>query len=195
MLGRMTDADDPASLAGSLLIAMPGMGDPRFDRTVVFLCVHSGEGAMGLIVNKPAPGIAFRNLLEQLEIEPGPEAAQIRVHYGGPVEQGRGFVLHSMDYAGQSATLDVDGRFGMTTTLDILEDIARGNGPQAVLMALGYAGWGPGQLEAELQRNGWLTAPAAPEIVFGRDDGGKWEAAVKTLGIRPSFLSADGGSA
>ncbi|HBH00005.1 MAG TPA: YqgE/AlgH family protein [Rhodobacteraceae bacterium] len=191
----MTDADDPASLAGSLLIAMPGMGDPRFDRTVVFLCVHSGEGAMGLIVNKPAPGIAFRNLLEQLEIEPGPEAAQIRVHYGGPVEQGRGFVLHSMDYAGQPATLDVDGRFGMTTTLDILEDIARGNGPQAVLMALGYAGWGPGQLEAELQRNGWLTAPAAPEIVFGRDDGGKWEAAVKTLGIRPSFLSADGGSA
>ncbi|MBL4558537.1 MAG: YqgE/AlgH family protein [Rhodobacteraceae bacterium] len=171
------------------------MGDPRFDRTVVFLCVHSGEGAMGLIVNKPAPGIAFRNLLEQLEIEPGPEAAQIRVHYGGPVEQGRGFVLHSMDYAGQPATLDVDGRFGMTTTLDILEDIARGNGPQAVLMALGYAGWGPGQLEAELQRNGWLTAPAAPEIVFGRDDGGKWEAAVKTLGIRPSFLSADGGSA
>jgi len=183
------------SLAGSLLIAMPGMGDPRFDRTVVFLCAHSDDGAMGLIVNRPAPGIAFRDLLEQLDIEPGPVAAQIRVHYGGPVEHGRGFVLHTMDYATKGTTLDVDGRIGMTTTLDILEDIARGDGPGAVLMALGYAGWGPGQLEAELQRNGWLTAPADSAIVFGRDDGRKWAAAVGTLGISPSFLSADGGTA
>jgi putative transcriptional regulator len=191
----MTISAHPDSLAGSLLIAMPGMGDPRFDRTVIYMCVHSTDGAMGLIVNKPAPGIAFRNLLEQLEIEPGPDAAQIRVHYGGPVEQGRGFVLHSMDYSGHKATLDVDGQIGMTTTLDILEDIARGEGPGAVLMALGYAGWGPGQLEDELQRNGWLTAPAAADIVFGRDDGRKWEDAVKALGISPSFLSPDGGTA
>lgn len=191
----MAGISSKGSLAGSLLIAMPGMGDERFARTVIYLCAHSADGAMGLIVNKPARGLAFRDLLEQLDIEPGPEAAQIRVHYGGPVEHGRGFVLHSMDYAANETTLDVDGRFGMTTTLDILEDIARGQGPDAVLMALGYAGWGAGQLEGELQRNGWLTGPADPAIVFDRDDGRKWETAVKSLGISPSFLSADGGSA
>lgn len=188
-------ADTNTGLAGQFLIAMPGMGDPRFARSVVFLCAHSDDGAMGLIVNKPAPDLDFADLLEQLGITPGAGGRAIRVHIGGPVETGRGFVLHSGEYAIAEATLKVDERFGMTATLDILEDISQGEGPADCLLALGYAGWGPGQLEAEIARNGWLTCPARPEIVFATPDERKWAAALQSMGISPSLLSAEGGRA
>ena len=182
-------------LKGKLLIAMPGMGDPRFERSVVYLCAHSDGGAMGLIVNKPAHDLTFGNLLEQLGIPRGPNARDIRVHFGGPVEHGRGFVLHSADYQGGSATLHVDARFGMTATLDILEAIAQGQGPSASILALGYAGWGPGQLEDEIGRNGWLTCEADPDLVFSPDNPHKWTLALRSLGIDPLMLSSDAGHA
>jgi putative transcriptional regulator len=191
----MSVAPESTQLTGKLLIAMPGMGDPRFEKSVVFLCAHSEEGAMGLIVNKPAPGVQMDDLLDQLSIEKGPGSARAGVHFGGPVEHGRGFVLHSSDYCTENSTLEIDADFGMTATLDILEDIARGEGPARRLLALGYAGWGPGQLESELQQNGWLTTDAAPEIVFSADNDGKWTAALKTLGIDPLTLSAAAGRA
>lgn len=184
-----------SNLDGQLLIAMPGMGDPRFEKSVVFMCAHSSEGALGLIVNKPTPQIAFSSLLEQLDIDIGAPRRDIRVHFGGPVENERGFVLHSGDYASSPATLKVGTNFGMTATLDVLEDIARGEGPHSALLALGYAGWGPGQLEAEILQNGWLTCDAAPDLVFGDDDSGKWEAALKTLGVDPLTLSGTAGRA
>ncbi|MFP4043854.1 MAG: YqgE/AlgH family protein [Rhodosalinus sp.] len=182
-------------LTGKLLIAMPAMGDPRFARSVVFLCAHSEEGAMGLILNKPTDDITLADLFEQLSIEAGPQARRMKVHFGGPVETGRGFVLHGPDYASDRSTLHVDANFGMTATLDILEELARGKGPQKALMALGYAGWGPGQLEAELAENAWLTTEATPELVFAADDGGKWQAALGTLGIDALMLSGSGGRA
>lgn len=197
MLRHMADPDpEPIDLTGKLLIAMPGMGDPRFDRSVILMCAHSGDGAMGLIVNKPVPELGFRDLLKQLSV-PGADApqAEIRVHFGGPVEHGRGFVLHTDDYAARGTTLKVGGGFGMTATLDILEHIAGGDGPAQALLALGYSGWGPGQLEGEIARNGWLTAEASPEIVFSADNGSKWGRALKTLGVDPILLSAEAGRA
>lgn len=183
-------------LGGKLLIAMPGMGDPRFVNAVVFLCAHSEEGAMGLIVNKPMAELSFSDLLEQLDIPRAPGARDIRVHFGGPVEHARGFVLHSGDYnSGSDTTLRVDPRFGMTATLDILEDIAKGKGPASSLLALGYAGWGPGQLEGEIGDNGWLTCDAVPELVFDRTDATKWERALGTLGVDPLVLSSAAGRA
>jgi len=191
----MANTRDSDSLNGKLLIAMPAMGDPRFARSVIYMCAHSDDGAMGLIINKPAHDLKFADLLEQLNITPGEGAREIRVHFGGPVEHGRGFVLHSSDYMSEDSTLQVDDQFGMTATQDILEDLSKGGGPRDCLLALGYAGWGPGQLEGELQANGWLTCDALPEIVFGEADDGKWEAALASMGITPSFLSASGGTA
>ena len=190
-------AMEPAStsLDGQLLIAMPGMGDPRFEKSVIFLCAHSEDGALGLIVNKPSREIRFRNLLEQLDIEVGTPQRDIRVHFGGPVENERGFVLHSSDYLAEAATLQVGGSFGMTATLDVLEAIANGKGPSQALLALGYSGWGPGQLEDEIMANGWLTCDALPSLVFDQDDEGKWEAALKTLGVDPLTLSSTAGHA
>ena len=186
---------DAAFLVGQLLIAMPGMGDLRFERSVIFLCAHSAEGAMGLIVNKPAPELSFADLLAQLKIEARRDLSERRVHFGGPVEHGRGFVLHSADYVVEGSSLRVGTAFAMTATVDILQDMARGAGPRQALMALGYAGWGPGQLEGEIQANGWLTAAADPELVFGARDGAKWEAALRSLSIDPRLLSAEGGRA
>lgn len=186
---------DAESFSGKLLIAMPGMGDTRFDHSVVFLCAHSSEGAMGLIINKPSFDVKFASLLEQLEIPHGDLKDDIHVHFGGPVEHGRGFVLHSTDYDGGETTLRVDQNFGMTATLNILEDLCSGNGPQSALLALGYAGWGPGQLESEILANGWLTSDAHPEIVFGLDDTEKWEAALEKLGVSPLMLSSVSGNA
>ncbi|MEL7301049.1 MAG: YqgE/AlgH family protein [Pseudomonadota bacterium] len=192
---RVTEQSAPTDLTGQLLIAMPGMSDPRFDRAVIFMCAHSDEGAMGLIVNKPAEDVRFADLLEQLEITGTDKSRDIRVLFGGPVEHGRGFVLHSPDYVANESTLQVDGTVGMTATLDILEDIARGEGPEASVLALGYAGWGPGQIEGEIAANGWLTCPATADFVFGEDHGGKWVGALKSLGIDPLLLSAEGGRA
>lgn len=193
----MTDAArPPEDLTGKLLIAMPDMGDPRFHGSVVFLCAHSGEGAMGLIVNKPMPDVSLGDLLDQLEIARGPATPDLSVCFGGPVELRRGFVLHSAEYHGdREERLEVDDRFAMTATLDVLEDIARGTGPERALLALGYAGWGPGQLEGEIRENGWLTAEAAPEIVFAPRMEGKWEAALASLGVSPLTLSSEAGHA
>jgi putative transcriptional regulator len=187
---------DMTDLSGKLLIAMPGMGDPRFERAVILICAHSREGAMGLIVNKPMPDLVFADLLRQLEV-PGGDAprAEITVHFGGPVEHGRGFVLHTADYGATASTLEVGGAFGMTATLDILGHIAQGQGPKRAIMALGYSGWGPGQLEGEILRNGWLTSDASLDVVFSEDNGGKWGRALKQLGIDPQTLSTDSGRA
>jgi putative transcriptional regulator len=190
----MIDAESP-DLTGQFLIAMPGMGDPRFDKTVVYLCAHSENGAMGLIVNKPAPGASMEELMGQLGIEGVPARLKPMVQFGGPVELGRGFVLHSADYSVEGATLTVDETFAMTGTLDVLRDMAQGKGPRVGLLALGYSGWGPGQLESELGRNGWLTAEAHERIVFDLPNAAKWEAALAVLGIDPLFLSADAGRA
>ncbi|KIQ70895.1 YqgE/AlgH family protein [Wenxinia marina] len=184
-----------ADLAGQLLIAMPGTGDSRFAHSVVYLCAHSDDGALGLIVNKPTPEIRFRDLLDQIGIEVPGMLRDIRVHFGGPVEQARGFVLHSPDYSAGDATLEVTGEISLTASLEVLQAIARGEGPANSMMALGYAGWGPGQLESEIARNGWLTAPARSDIVFGRANEHKWTAALKTLGIDPLTLSPDAGHA
>lgn len=183
------------NLSGKLLIAMPGMGDPRFEHSVVFLCAHSADGAMGLIVNKPARDLSFEELREQLGIRRTGKSREIRVHFGGPVEHSRGFVLHSADYEGEGATLKVSDRFGMTATLDILQAIAAGGGPTSSILALGYAGWGPGQLEDEILRNGWLTCDATPDLVFSHQDEGKWTEALRTIGVDPVSLSATAGRA
>ncbi|MGR3375735.1 YqgE/AlgH family protein [Salipiger abyssi] len=191
----MDIASGTTDLTGHMLIAMPGMGDPRFEQAVVFLCAHSDEGAMGLIVNKPSGDVTMAGLLEQLSITPAPGLERRQVHFGGPVEMGRGFVLHSPDYQSGLTTLQVDGEFHMTGTLDVLETIARGDGPARWMAMLGYAGWGPGQLEEELAQNGWLVCDASPELVFDIADASKWEAALNSLGIPAHLLSAEGGTA
>jgi putative transcriptional regulator len=186
--------EESVNLCGKLLIAMPRMGDPRFDKSVVYMCAHSDDGAMGLIINKPTPEVTFSELLKQLEIEAaGGETA--RIYFGGPVELGRGFVLHSADYSLEDMTLQVDERFGMTATRDVLTDIAHGDGPKQVLLALGYSGWGAGQLESEIQQNGWLTCDATAEVVFDVPDADKWTAALKLLGVDALMLSATAGRA
>ena len=194
--GRIiTDMEALEHLSGKFLIAMPDMGDPRFAGAVIYVCSHSEDGAMGLIVNKPNPDLRFGKLLEQMKISKSPACRDIRVHFGGPVERARGFVLHSMDYTSDGNTMEVEDGIGMTGTLDVLEALAKGEGPATSLLALGYAGWGPGQLEAELMQNGWLTGPARQDILFGRANEHKWAAALKLLGVDPSMLSASGGRA
>ncbi|HFQ14918.1 MAG TPA: YqgE/AlgH family protein [Rhodobacteraceae bacterium] len=183
-------------LTGKLLIAMPGMGDLRFDHSVVFLCSHSESGAMGLIINKPAQDVRFADLLAQLEIVADPpERAGMPVYFGGPVEGARGFVLHSAEYDSQLHSMQISDRFAMTATLDILEDIALDQGPARALLMLGYAGWGPNQLEQEIAMNGWLTTDADPDLVFAADDAGKWSTALKEMGVDPLGLSATAGRA
>lgn len=184
-----------SSLSGRLLIAMPGIGDPRFERTVIYLCSHSSEGSMGLVVNRPADGVSFKQLMDQLEIELSPAAPRMAIRFGGPVEMGRGFVLHSSDFHVQDATMRVDDGVSLTATLDVLRAMATGDGPDKALIALGYSGWAPNQLEQELQHNGWLTCEADPDLVFSDDDGEKWRRALAKLGVDPSLLSATGGSA
>lgn len=183
-------------LTGKLLIAMPGMGDPRFEHSVVFMCSHSDKGAMGLIVNKIAADLNLKDLLEQLDIAaPDPERINMAIHFGGPVEMSRGFVLHSADYDSNLHSKRVRHDFAMTATLDVLEDIVMGRGPERALLMLGYAGWGPGQLEDEISQNGWLTTDASPKIVFDPDAGHKWEAALRSLGVDPLGLSGSAGHA
>ena len=191
----MDSASEPTDLTGKILIAMPGMGDPRFEHSVIYLCAHSEEGAMGLIVNKPSADVSMAALLEQLSITPSPGLGPRQVHFGGPVEMGRGFVLHSPDYMSGLTTLQVNDGFAMTGTLDVLETIARGDGPAHWMAMLGYAGWGPGQLEEELAENGWLVCDATPELVFETADASKWEAALNSMGVSAHLLSAEGGRA
>ena len=180
------------SLTGQLLIAMPQMEDPRFSRSVVFMCAHNAEGAMGLVVNKTVEQPSVGELLKQLGIEGG-GFDRARVHVGGPVEAARGFVLHSTDYTEQ-ATLVV-GDVGLTATMDILRAIGRGEGPRQCFFALGYAGWGPGQLDAEIQANGWLTVPSDNALLFDEGNDDKWRRAIAKLGVDPFALSGDAGHA
>ena len=179
---------------GQMLVAMPQMSDPRFARSVIYLCAHNAEGAMGLVVNKPINSITFPDLLSQLEIEECSPTKDISIHFGGPVESGRGFVLHSDDYM-QEATLVVDQGIALTATVDVLKAIALGKGPHRSLLALGYAGWAPGQLDAEIHANGWLNVDADDDLIFGSDSSGKWEKAMKKLGIDLTMLSGTAGRA
>lgn len=173
---------------------MPQMEDSRFERSVIYLCAHNAEGAMGLVVNRLFDAITFPDLLEQLNIETGPKTDQIRVHFGGPVESGRGFVLHTDDYV-RDGTLKVRSGFALTATVDILKAIAAGEGPRRSLLALGYSGWGPGQLESEIAANGWLVVPADPSIVFEHQLEDKWQQALAATGVSVASLSGFSGRA
>lgn len=189
---------DPSSnLTGKLLIAMPGMLDPRFEHSVILICAHSDEGAMGLVINRALPEIRFPQLLEQLGIGPGDEARDIPVRFGGPVEPGRGFVLHRAEPLGDDpeGTIRIDEELVMTTTRNILEDFAAGLGPTPAVLSLGYAGWGPGQLDNEILQNGWLTSDRGEDIVFGPDNDAKWMLALRDMGIDPLLLSPSAGHA
>jgi len=184
------------SLTGQLLIAMPQMTDPRFARSVVYICAHNvREGAMGLVVNKLLESLTMGELLTHLKLEPSMTKDMRPVHFGGPVEPGRGFVLHTPDYR-EDATLVVgEGEFAVTATLDILRAIGKGDGPRRSMLALGYAGWSPGQLDAEIQANGWLSVAADSDLVFDDDFDAKWQRALAKLGVDLSMLSTDAGHA
>ncbi|MEE8226387.1 MAG: YqgE/AlgH family protein [Kiloniellales bacterium] len=188
----MTDENN-RYLSGKLLIAMPGMMD-LFARTVVCLCAHNADGAMGLVVNRLIGAITFPDVLAQLGIDSPGVGRESQVHFGGPVESGRGFVLHSSDYQ-QDGTLKVSDLMSLTATIDILRDMAGGGGPRLSMLALGYAGWGPGQLDTEIQANGWLHVEADEKLVFDDDLDGKWERAISKLGFDASMLSGDVGHA
>ena len=181
-------------LAGQMLIAMPQMRDARFSRSVVYLCAHTKEGAMGLVINRMFNGLSFPDLLEQLTIEPTPLCDPIKIHFGGPVEAGRGFVLHSTDYV-QETTLVVNDDVGLTATIDVLKAIANGEGPARSLLALGYAGWGAGQLDNEIRDNAWLSVEPDDELLFGADIETKWERAIAKIGVDFSMLSGEAGHA
>jgi putative transcriptional regulator len=194
--------DKGGYLDGQFLIAMPSMSDRRFARSVIYMCAHSAQGAMGLIVNQRASNISFPQLLGQLSIAGGgtegkrpPDFIDVDVHVGGPVETTRGFVLHSSDYFAPDSTLSIDDEVSLTATIDILKAIASGAGPNRAMLALGYAGWRPGQLENELQANGWLNCPADIDLLFDRNLDQKYERALSKLGINPSHLVSEAGHA
>ncbi|WP_422375073.1 YqgE/AlgH family protein [Roseibium sp.] len=195
-----TEATD--TLEGQFLIAMPSMADSRFEHSVIYMCSHSEQGAMGLVVNQIARHLSLEELLIQLDIVNDesairlpPQIRDMNVHKGGPVEVERGFVLHSDDFMLNQSTLSIDNGICLTATLEILRALAQGDGPTQAMLALGYAGWGPGQLETEIQSNGWLTAPADPDILFDTDSGSKWHRALGSLGIDPAMLFSDAGHA
>jgi putative transcriptional regulator len=182
-------------LEGKLLIAMPGMPDPRFEKSVIFMCAHSAKGAMGIIINKPIDGLSFRELMDKFNINVTAEGLDTPIMFGGPVHVGRGFVLHSSDYGSKDATLPITSEISLTATTDILEAISKGCGPTRSMLALGYAGWGDGQIESEILANGWIHCDADPELIFDTDCEAKWETAIAKLGARISGLSAEAGRA
>jgi putative transcriptional regulator len=189
-------------LDGQMLIAMPAMSDERFSRSLIYICAHSSEGAMGIVVNHPAPNINFSDLLVKLNVIPSADVIQlpgragvVKVMRGGPVETERGFVLHSADFFIDNSTLPIDDGICLTATIDILKAIARGDGPVSAILALGYAGWAPGQLENEIQGNGWLHCTADSELIFGTDPGAKYDKALKKIGIDLGMLSSEAGHA
>lgn len=192
----------PGYLDGQVLVAMPTMRDDRFAHAVIYLCAHSSEGAMGIVVNQPAPHINFGDLLVQLDVIPAvnlielpQRAGSVRVLKGGPVETGRGFVLHSADFFIENSTLPIDDGICLTATLDILKAIARGQGPKSAVLALGYAGWAAGQLESEIHANGWLNCDADAELIFGQNVEEKYVQALRKIGVDPAKLSSDAGHA
>ena len=185
-----------------MLVAMPNIGDERFDKTVIFICAHSADGAMGIVVNRPAEGISLPSLMEQLGIDKNadyinlPTAARdVAIQFGGPVESNRGFVLHSADYFSENNTMPIDEDIGLTATIDVLRAISHGNGPQRAFLALGYAGWGPGQSESEILSNGWLHCEADNDLIFAQDWDRKYDRALAKIGIDPAFLSSTSGHA
>lgn len=183
-------------LTGKILIAMPAMSDPRFARSVVLICEHSHQGAMGLVLNRPLPDINFPQLLTQLGIDSdGP--APVPVRFGGPVEPSRGFVLHAQPSPGppHEGRIEVAPGLALTATRDILVDLAHGGGPAPAVLALGYCGWQSGQLEAEILDNGWLVGEASDSLIFGASDTLKWAEALQGQGIDPSMLSGAAGRA
>src|SRR6476646_374681 len=193
----MDESPAPAAgdfLTGQLLIAMPAMEDPRFAQSVIYLCAHTPEGAMGLVLNRPLQRPKFDELLRQLDVAPQPPARRIRLCAGGPMDNARVFVLHTADWTGEGS-LRVDESVALTASLDVLKAIAEGNGPREGLLALGYAGWGPGQLDAEIHQNAWLSVPADETIVFDDDDDTKWRRALAKLRIDPLLLSGAAGHA
>ncbi len=188
------------NLTGKILIAMPALEEPTFAQSVIFLCAHSRDGAMGLIVNKPMAGMSFMVMADRIDLSKTPtrvaeKLMQMPVLTGGPVEQQRGFVLHSTEYPGGDGSLKVSEHFALTATTDILNDMAKGHGPARCLLALGYAGWSPGQLESEILHNGWLHCDATPELVFSESHTDKYRTAMKLLGIDPRMLSSSAGHA
>ncbi len=182
-------------LLGKLLVALPGMPDVRFEKSVIFMCAHSEEGAMGLIVNKPFEGLSFRELVERLDVRVSANARDAPILFGGPVGTGQGFVLHTSEFGNGEATMQITSEISLTATIDILRAIAEGRGPEKALFALGYAGWGPGQIEAELSQNGWIHCDAKKAILFDLECDDKWRAALATLGADISGLSAEAGRA
>jgi len=189
-------------LDGQMLIAMPTMRDERFARTLIYICAHSSDGAMGIVVNQPAANIKFPDLLVQLDVIPAKgliqlprKAGTVKVLKGGPVDTQRGFVLHSADFFIENSTLPIDDGICLTATLDILKAIAHGEGPQSAVLALGYAGWAPGQLESEITENGWLNCDADSELIFGSDVERKYEKAMRKLGVELGQLSSEAGHA
>ena len=196
------DKSDAGYLDGQLLVAMPGMVDDRFSRTVVYVCAHSPEGAMGIVVNRPASDLSMPDLLVQLDIVPATDVIRLKqrvahmpVLMGGPVETSRGFVLHSPDFFIDQSTLPIDDGICLTATVDILRAIANGEGPQSAVLALGYAGWSAGQLESEIQANGWLNCPADPDLIFHSALETKYERALRAIGVDPAMLSGQAGHA
>ena len=191
---------DPELLKGDspfkncLLVATPGLQEGFFSKSVVYICAHSPAGAMGIVINQPLPDIAFGDLLEQLNLPESTLRVEPVVHFGGPVEAGRGFVLHSRDFI-RADTMHITDDICITGTVDILRAMAAGQGPHKSIFALGYAGWGPGQLEAEVESNSWLTIPADEDLLFGGDLPGKWSKALGRMGVDPAMLSAHAGHA
>ena len=184
-----------ASLAGKLLVAMPRIGDPRFDRTVIMMCAHTEEHAMGLVINKPKDELTLGDVLDHLGISVAPEMAPLNVLDGGPVRPDRGYVLHSEDFTAADGTQDVAPGIRLTATRDVLEAVGGENAPQRFVLALGCSGWGAGQLEDELKQNAWLVVDANDAIVFDDAHDDKWARAIKTLGFEPSQLAGDAGRA
>jgi putative transcriptional regulator len=194
----MTSAEARGSegfLYGKLLIAMPGMSDPRFEKSVIFMCAHSEEGAMGLIINKPIEGLMFRELMAKLDLSVTEETPDTPIMFGGPVQTGRGFVLHSGEYTSTDSTLPVTSEISLTATVEILSAMAQGKGPEKALLALGYAGWGAGQIENEILANGWIHCDADKAILFDVEADAKWRGALRKLGANVSGLSAEAGRA
>jgi putative transcriptional regulator len=199
---KRTKEETPGYLDGQVLVAMPGMADERFARAVIYVCAHSAEGAMGIVLNRPASDLNFPDLLVQLEIVPDMERIRLptrlnamQVLMGGPVETSRGFVLHSPDFYIDQSTLPIDDEVCLTATIDILRAIARGDGPAQAVLALGYAGWSAGQLESEIQANGWLNCPADAELIFKASADTRYELAMRKIGIDPAMLSMEAGHA
>lgn len=199
---ELGDETHETYLNGKLLIAMPSIGDGRFDHSVIYLCSHNSEGAMGLIVNKPAGDLSYANLIEQVmgsqpefNMQKLSALQELPVLLGGPVDTSRGFILHTDDYASDEATLSVKDGICVSASIDILRAIATGEGPKRSLLALGYAGWGPGQLEAEIRAHGWLSCAADPDVVLDATLQTKWERALSKLGINAAMLATEGGRA